>query len=116
MHEIKQQDQRPVFRGIKGGIRFVSLYTDATNEHRPGHSIRMYWTNLWQPTAPIQQKIFGKTSIEVCSSHLYASFGTFYAKIGQFFEAEWAFELCPKIDNQLSSKENVVDLEILLNV
>ena len=34
------------------------LNTDSTNENRPGHSIRMYWTNLWQPTAPIQLNVF----------------------------------------------------------
>ena len=42
-------------------------------------------TNFQQPTAPIQQNIFGKTLVEVCCTHLYASFGTFYGKIGQFF-------------------------------
>ena len=41
-----------------------------------------------QPTAHVHQNIFAKTPIEVCSSHLYASFGTFYAKIGQLFEAQ----------------------------
>ena len=33
----------------------------------------------------IQQNIFGKTLIEVCSLHLYASFGTFCVQIGQIF-------------------------------
>ena len=31
---------------------------------------------------------FEKTCIEVVSSHLYASFGTFYVQIGQSFEAQ----------------------------
>ena len=31
---------------------------------------------------------FEKTTIEVCSPQLYASFGTFYAKIGQLFVAQ----------------------------
>ena len=66
---------------------------------RPGNNIRMYWTNFRQPTAPIQQNIFGKTSIEACSLHLYASFGTFYVKIDQLLEAQWVFEVCLKIDN-----------------
>ena len=47
----------------------------------------MYWTDFWQPTAHVQQNIFVKTLIEVCSPHLYASFGTFYAIIGQLLEA-----------------------------
>ena len=74
-------------------------YTDSTKINRPGHNIRMYWTNIRQPTAHVQQNIFGKTLIEVRSSHLYASFGTFYAKIGPLFEAQWVFKVCLKIDN-----------------
>ena len=34
----------------------------------------MYWTNFRQPIAHVQQNIFGKTLIKVCSPHLYASF------------------------------------------
>ena len=30
--------------------------------------------------------------MEVCSPYLYVSFGTFYAQIGQLFEAQWIFE------------------------
>ena len=41
-----------------------------------------------QPTAHVHKNIFGKKPIEVCSPHIYASFGTFYAKIGQLFEAQ----------------------------
>ena len=48
----------------------------------------MYWTDFRQPTAHVQQNRFGKTLIEVRSPHLYASFGTFYAKIGPLFEAQ----------------------------
>ena len=73
--------------------------TDSTKINRPGHNIRMYWTNFWQPTAHVQQYIFGQNLIEVCSPHLYASFGIFYVKIGQSFEAQLAFEVCLKIDN-----------------
>ena len=51
--------------------------TDSTKINRPGHNIHMYWTNFRQPTAHLQQNIFGKTPIEVRSPHLYASFGTF---------------------------------------
>ena len=58
----------------------------------------MYWTNFWQPNAHEQQNIFGKMPIEVCSLHFYASFGTFHAKIGQLFEAQWVFEVC--LENQ----------------
>ena len=47
-------------------------------------------------------KIFLKiTLIEVgssVSSHLYASFGTFYTQIGQLFKAQWVFIVCLKFD------------------
>ena len=61
--------------------------TDSTkiNRPRPGYNIRMYWTKFRQPTAHVQQNIFGKSIIEVCSLHLYASFGTFCVQIGQSF-------------------------------
>ena len=80
-------------------FRFHSL-TDSTKINRPVHSIRMYWTNFLQPTAHVQQNIFGKTLIEVRSPHLYASFGTFYAKIGPLFEAQWVFKECLKIEGK----------------
>ena len=38
------------------------------------YSIRMYWTNFWQPTFHVQQNIFEKTLIEIGASHFYASF------------------------------------------
>ena len=91
-----------IYAIIKPLILFRKVYhcaTDSTKINRPGHNIRMYWTNFRQPTAHVKQNIFGKTSIEACSSHLYAFFGTFYAKIGQFLEAQWVFEVCLKIDN-----------------
>ena len=55
----------------------VTRGTDSTKINRPGHNIRMHWTNFRQPTAHVQHNIFGKTSIEACSPDLYASFGTF---------------------------------------
>ena len=54
-----------------------SLHKDSTKINCPGHSIHMYWTNFRQPTAHLQQNIFGKTPTEVCSPCLYASFDTF---------------------------------------
>ena len=44
----------------------------------------------------VQQNIFEKTLIEVGSSHLYASFGTFCVQIGQLFEAQGVYEKCMK--------------------
>ena len=72
--------------------------TDSTKINRPVHRIRMYWTNYRQPTAHVQQNIFGKTLTEVCSLHLYASFGTFCVQIGQFFEAQWYFKLSEEFE------------------
>ena len=65
--------------------QWIPRNTDSTKINRPGHNIHMYWTNFRQPNAHVQQNIFGKTLIEVRSPHLYASFGTFYAKIGRRF-------------------------------
>ena len=53
----------------------------------PLYSIRMYWTNFWQPTVYVPQNIFEKPLIEVGSLHIYASFGTFCVQISQLFEA-----------------------------
>ena len=71
----------------------------------------MYWTNFRQPTAHLQQNIFEKTLIEAYSPHIYASFGTFWAQIGQSFEVQWVFEKYMKTVKSLFSKENYVDLE-----
>ena len=71
----------------------------------------MYWTNFWKPTVHVKQYIFEKTIIEVGSSYLYASFGTFCVHIGKFFEAQWVFEKCLKTVKSLFSKENEVDFE-----
>ena len=53
----------------------------------------MYWRHLWHPTATVhaKQNIFVKTHIEVQSPHLYASFVTFCAQIGQLFEAQCVY-------------------------
>ena len=56
------------------------------------YSIRMYLTNFWQQTVHVQQNIFEKTLTELGTSHLYASFGTFWVQIGQLVEAQWKFE------------------------
>ena len=94
-----------------------SLYTDSIKINHPEYNIGMYWTNFWQPSVYIHQNIFEKTIIEVCNSHLYASFGNFCDQIGQLFEAQWLFVvLCLKIDKSLSSKQNVVEIGILPSV
>ena len=73
----------------------------------------MYWMNFWPPIVHEQQNIFEKDIIEVDSSHLYASFGTFCVHIGQFLEAQWVFEKCLKTLQLLFLKENEVNFEIL---
>ena len=56
------------------------------------YSIRMYWTNVWQPTVCVQQNIVENNPIQVDSSHLYLSFGIFCVQIGQSFAAQWLFK------------------------
>ena len=60
----------------------------------------------------VQQNIFEKTPIKVCSSHLYASFGTFCVQIGHLFEVQRVFEKCMNTVKSLFSKEYDVDFEI----
>ena len=85
--------------------------TDSTKINRPGHNICMYWTNFRQPTAHVQQNIFGKSLIEVCSPHLHASFVTLCIKIGQLFETQGIFEEYLKIDKYPLYKDYVADFE-----
>ena len=62
--------------------------------------IRMYSTNFWQPTVHVLQNVFEKNLIEVGSSHLYASFGTFCVQIGQLFAAQWVFKHSEEFRNR----------------
>ena len=55
--------------------------------NHPVHNICMWWPNFWLPTVLKQQSIFLNTLIEVYSSHLHASFGTFCVQIGRLFKA-----------------------------
>ena len=73
----------------------------------------MYWTNFWQPTVHLQQNIFDKNILEVGTSNLYASFGTFCVQIGQFFEAQWVFEKCLKTVKSVFLKENIANFEFI---
>ena len=76
----------PTSFGSKTVSHAKSPSTDSIKINRPGHNIRMFWTNFWPPTVHTQQNIFEKTLAEVCSSNLYASFGTFCIHIGQLFK------------------------------
>ena len=40
----------------------------------------------------VQKNIFKQTIIEVCTSHLYASFGIFCVQMGHLFVTQWDFE------------------------
>ena len=62
------------------------------------YSIRMYWTNFWQPTVLLQQNIFEKNHIELGSSQLYASFGIFFVQIVQLLEAQWDFNFSEEFE------------------
>ena len=57
------------------------------NQNKPSRACTERIFDIRLLSAHVQQNIFGKTLIKVCSSHIYASFGTFSAKIGQSFEA-----------------------------
>ena len=57
------------------------------------YSKRMYWANFREPTVHVQQNFFEKNLLEVGSSHLYASLGTFYVQIGLLFEAQRVWKM-----------------------
>ena len=78
--------------------RFVQSYEVNYTALQKSYSIRMYWTNFWKPTVHVQQNIFEKTLLEVGSSHLYASFGTFCVQIDQLFETQWDFKLSEEFE------------------
>ena len=80
--------------------RISNSSTDSTKINPPEHNIRMYWTNFRQRTTHVQPNIFGKTLIEVCSLHLYASFGTFCVQIGQLFAPQWVFKHSEEFRNR----------------
>ena len=86
--------------------------TDSFKKKSPRYNMRMYWMNFWQPFVHVQQNIFEKTLVEVGSSHLYASFGT-------FLRTNWSiirgivsiWKMCLKTVKSLFLKENVVHFE-----
>ena len=74
----------------------------ANNITQEGYNIvRKYWTNFPQPKLRVQQSISEKTVLQVCTSYIHASFGTFCVRIGKLFEAQVAFGECLNIDNSL---------------
>ena len=60
--------------------------TDSTKINRPVNNIPMHWTNYWQ------QNIFEKNLIDVGSTYLYGSFGTFCAQMIQICAAQLVFK------------------------
>ena len=53
---------------------------------------------IWQPTVHLEQNIFEAILIEVGSSQLYASVGTFWVQISQLVEVQWDFELSEEFE------------------
>ena len=79
------------------------LHTDSTKMKRSGYYTVVHTCVLWHYTlvhtyvlksfsTATVHNIFGKTLTEVCSPHLYTSFGTFCVQIGQYFAAQWFFK------------------------
>ena len=58
----------------------------------------MYLTNFWQPIIHVQQNIFEKILIEVDSSNIYASFGSFCVQIGYLFETQYDFDFSEEFE------------------
>ena len=71
---------RSLYKNCHGYLPLV--YTATIKINRPGHNIHVLNEFL---TA---DRSFEKILREVCSPHLYASFGTFCVQIGQLFAAQ----------------------------
>ena len=110
-----EHHQKVLFNGKHVG--FISLtnpYTDSTKINRPEHNIRMYWANFRQPTAHVQQNILGKTIIEFCSLHLYASFGNFCVQIGLLISAQWVFKHSEEFRNRRHFPSNILSSKAIV--
>ena len=68
-------------------------------------------SNFFTADRSYTTKYLKKTLIEVGSSHIYASFGTFFVQIGQLFRAKQVFDKCMKTVKSLFSKENDFDFD-----
>ena len=97
-------------KSIKSDQLFSLEYTMPRKNINLSYSIRMYWTNFWQPTVLVQQKL--EKLLQKFVGHIFRLLlAPFFVQIGQLFEAQWVFEECLNIDKSLFSKENVVDFE-----
>ena len=109
-------EKRPpkrIFLGYKSYYCFMCTdyeYTDS--QKHESTLLHNYVERIFDIQPLMYIKIFfEKNLIEVGSSHLYTSFGTFCVQIGQLFEAEWVFENCRKTVKSLFLKENDVDFK-----
>ena len=106
-HEVKNESKTKTSNTVAIFLRLAvrGIYTESRKKRNLTYSIRMYWMNIWQLTIHEQQDIFEKSLIEVGSSHLYASFGTFCTQICQLFETQWHFEFVWKSTNRCHRRE-----------
>ena len=91
-------------------------HTAAIEIIRPGHNIRMYFTNFWRLSIHLQQNILGKNLYKSLFFTSLRFFWYLFVRIGQLFETQCLFEVCLEIDKSLSSKGNVADFGILPNI
>ena len=68
----------------------------------PTHNIRVYWNNYWRPIVHVKQIFFEKSliEVEVCSPHLYASFGMFCVQIGSLVAVQRVFKHSEEFRNR----------------
>ena len=95
-----KQKMKLFLQAVSNRLGYNGQHTDSTKINRPEHNIRTYWPNFQPPNAHVQQNIFVKTPIEVCSLHLYASFGSFCVQFGKYFTAQWVFEHSEEMRNR----------------
>ena len=87
-------------------------HTYSTKINRPGHNIRMYWTNFDSRPFIYNNFLFEKKRLLKLLVH---TFTLLLAPFAPKFAAQWVFETCLKFNKSLSSKENVDDFGWICN-
>ena len=66
-----------------GTLTLIFTFTVENTSMNPKYFIHMYWTNFCRLTVKVQKNISEKLITKICSPNIYASFSTFWVKIGR---------------------------------
>ena len=82
----------------KSLLRIGALKYNASQKHESTLLHTYVMNEFLTAVRSFTTKYFWKSLIEVGSSHLYASFGTFCVQIGQLVEVQWDFKLSEEFE------------------